>query len=216
MFNFPSQTFFNRRVAKEKLATQLHFSSSVRKVLNEQVKSVHWAYKLAEGTLNISKGKQVTEIEVFQLLLNQADLDERVLMQWDKELPYHILFILEHNDKARASIAFKLKDGSNKAYYSIKRYFYTPWMPKEKLNFTIAGITLDNVYENLVQAVAGEKLPLEDGKKMTERVEKTILQREIQAKIDKLEAQIRREKQYNRQIELKSQVRELEQILKQI
>lgn len=216
MFNFPSQTFFNRRVAKEKLATQLHFTSSVRKALNEQVKSVHWAYKLAEGTLNISKGKQVTEIEVFHLLLNQEDLDERVLLQWDKELPYHILFILEHNDKARASIAFKLKDGSNKTYYSIKRYFYTTWMPKEKLNFTIAGITLDNVYENLVQAVAGEKLPLEDGKKMTERVEKTILQQEIQAKIDKLELQIRREKQYNRQLELKSKVRELEQILKNI
>lgn len=216
MFNFPSQTFFNRRVAKEKLATQLHFTSSVRKALNEQVKSVHWAYKLAEGTLNISKGKQVTEIEVFHLLLNQEDLDERVLLQWDKELPYHILFILEHNDKARASIAFKLKDGSNKAYYSIKRYFYTPWMPKEKLNFTIAGITLDNVYENLVQAVAGEKLPLDEGKKMTERVEKTILQQEIQAKIDKLEAQIRREKQYNRQVELKSKVRELEQILREI
>lgn len=216
MFNFPSQTFFNRRVAKEKLATQLHFSSSVRKALNEQVKSVHWAYKLAEGTLNISKGKQVTEMEVFQLLLNQADLDERVLLQWDKELPYHILFILEHNDKARAGIAFKLKDGSNKAYYSIKRYFYTPWMPKEKLNFTIAGITLDNVYENLVQAVAGEKLPLEDGKKMTERVEKTILQQEIQAKIDKLEAQIRKQKQFNRIMELSSEVQKLKQILKNI
>lgn len=216
MFNFPSQTFFNRRVAKEKLATQLHFSSSVRKALNEQVKSVHWAYKLAEGTLNISKGKQVTEIEVFQLLLNQADLDERVLLQWDKELPYHILFILEHNDKARAGIAFKLKDGSNKAYYSIKRYFYTPWMPKEKLNFTIAGITLDNVYENLVQAVAGEKLPLEEGRKMTERVEKTILQQEIQAKIDKLEAQIRKQKQFNRIMELSSEVQKLKQILKNI
>lgn len=216
MFNFPSQTFFNRRVAKEKLATQLHFTSSVRKALNEQVKSVHWAYKLAEGTLNISKGKQVTEIEVFHLLLNQEDLDERVLLQWDKELPYHILFILEHNDKARASIAFKLKDGSNKAYYAIKRYFYTPWMPKEKLNFTIAGITLDNVYENLVQAVAGEKLPLDEGKKMTERVEKTILQQEIQAKIDKLEAQIRKEKQLNRGMELRNKVRELEQILREI
>lgn len=216
MFNFPSQTFFNRRVAKEKLATQLHFTSSVRKALNEQVKSVHWAYKLAEGTLNISKGKHVTEIEVFYLLLNQADLDERVLLQWDKELPYHILFIMEHDNKVRAGMAFKLKDGSNKAYYSIKRYFYTPWTPKEDLNFTIAGITLDNVYENLVQIVAGEKLPLDEGKKMTERVEKTILQQEIQAKIDKLELQIRREKQYNRQVELKSKVRELEQILKQI
>lgn len=216
MFNFPSQTFFNRRVAKEKLATQLHFTPSVRKAFNQQVKSVHWAYKLAEDTLNISKGKYVTEIEVFHLLLNQPELDERVLLQWDKELPYHILFILEHNNEVKAGIAFKLKDGSNKAYYSIKRYFYTTWMPKEKLNFTIAGIALDNVYENLVQAVAGENLALEDGKKMDERVEKTILQQEIQTKIDKLEAQIRREKQYNRQVELKSKVRELEQILREI
>lgn len=216
MFNFPSQTFFNRRVAKEKLATRLHFASGIRKAFNEQVKAVYWENVLAERTLNIRVGRNVTEIEVFHLLLNQAELDERVLLQWDKELPYHILFILEHNDKVMAGIAFKLKDGSNKAYYSVKRYFYTPWMPKEDLNFTIAGITLDNVYENLVQAVAGEKLPLEEGRKMTERVEKTILQQEIQTKIEKLEAQIRREKQYNRQVELKSKVRELEKILKQI
>lgn len=216
MFNFPSQTFFNGRVAKEKLATQLHFTASVRKALNEQVKSVYWAYKLAESTLNISKGNLVTEIEVFHLLLNQPEVDECVLLQWDKELPYHVLFILEHNDKVRASIAFKLKDGSNKAYYSIKRYFYTPWMSKEKLNFTIAGITLDDVYENLVQAVAGKTLPLEEGKKMAERVEKTILQQEIQAKIDKLEAQICKQKQFNRVMELSSKVQKLKQILENI
>ena len=216
MFNFSSQTFFNRRVAKDKLATQLHFTPSVRKLFSEQVKSVHWAYKFAEDTLNIRKGKHVTEIEVFHLVLNQQSIDERILQQWDRELPYHILFILEHNDKVRAGVAFKLKDGSNKAYYSIKRYFYTTWMPKEDLNFTIAGITLDNVYENLVQAVAGEKLPLEDGKKMMERVEKTILQQEIQAKIDKLEVQIRKEKQLNRGMELRNKIRELEQILREI
>ena len=216
MFNFPSQTFFNRRVAKEKLATQLHFTASVRKAFNEQVKAVYWAFKLAEGTLNISKGKRVTELEVFHLLLNQAELDERVLLQWDKELPYHILFILEHNNKVMAGIAFKLKDGSNKAYYSVKRYFYTPWMSKEELNFTIAGLTLDDVYEHLVQAVAGENLPVEEGKKMTERVEKTILQQEIQGKIDKLEAQIRKQKQFNRIMELSCEVQKLKQILENI
>ena len=216
MFNFPSQTFFNRRVAKEKLATQLHFTASVRKAFNEQVKAVYWAYKLAEGTLNISKGKCVTEIEVFHLLLNQAELDERVLLQWDKGLPYHILFILEHNNKVRAGMAFKLKDGSNKAYYSVKRYFYTPWMSKGELNFTIAGLTLDDVYENLVQAVAGENLAAEEGKKMTERVEKTIFQQEIHSKIDKLEAQIRKQKQFNRIMELSCEVQKLKQILENI
>ena len=216
MFNFPSQTFFNRRVAKDKLATQLHFTPTVRKLFSEQVKSVHWAYKFAEDTLNIRKGKHVTEIEVFHLVLNQQSLDERILQQWDRELPYHSLFILEYNGQGQVHIAFKLKDGSNKAYYSIKRYFCTPWMPLEQLTFTISGLTLDNVYENLVQAVAGEQLPLEDNKKMTERVEKTILQQEIQTKIDKLEAQIRKEKQLNRGMELRNKIRELEQILREI
>lgn len=216
MFNFPSQTFFNRRVAKEKLATNLHFASGIRKVFNEQVKSVRWENVLAERTLNISMGKNVTEIQIFRLVLNQQSLDERVLLQWDKELPYHILFILEHNNKVRAGMAFKLKDGSNKAYYSVKRYFYTPWMSKEELNFTIAGLTLDDVYENLVQAVAGANLAAEEGKKMTERVEKTILQQEIQGKIDKLEAQIRKQKQFNRMMELSCKVQKLKQILENI
>ena len=216
MFNFPSQTFFNRRVAKDKLATQLHFTPTVRKLFSEQVKSVHWVYKFAEDTLNIRKGKHVTEIEVFHLVLNQQSLDERILQQWDRELPYHILFILEYNGQAQAQIAFKLKDGSNKAYYSIKRDFCTSWMPLEQLTFTISGLTLDNVYENLVQAVAGEQLPLEDNKKMKERVEKTILQQEIQTKIDKLEAQIGRQKQFNRIMELSSEVQKLKQILKEI
>lgn len=216
MFNFPSQTFFNRRVAKEKLATRLHFASGIRKAFNEQVKAVYWGNVLAERTLNIRGGRNVTEIEVFHLLLNQAELDERVLLQWDKGLPYHVLFILEHNNKVMAGIAFKLKDGSNKAYYSVKRYFYTPWMSKEELNFTIAGLTLDDVYENLVQAVAGENLAAEEGKKMTERVEKTILQQEIQGKIDKLEAQIRKQKQFNRIMELSCEVQKLKQILENI
>lgn len=89
-------------------------------------------------------------------------------------------------------------------------------MSKEELNFTIAGLTLDDVYEHLVQAVAGENLPVEEGKKMTERVEKTILQQEIQGKIDKLEAQIRKQKQFNRIMELSCEVQKLKQILENI
>ena len=214
MFNLPLQTFYNKRVAKDKLATQLHLSASIRREFFQQVNAVYWAYKLAEETLHLPKGKEVTEIEVFHLVLNQKALNPNILQQFDKSLPYHTLFVLEYDGQAQAWIAFKVKDGSHKAYFSVKQYYHTAWIQKDNLAFTLAGITLDNVYENLVQAIAGEQLPLENGKKLADRVEKAIISQQLQEKINKLNQKIAQTKQFNRQVELSTKVRELEQILK--
>ena len=62
----------------------------------EQIKLIHWRNKLAETTLNIAPGQAVTEIEVIEIKLTQPQLDEAVLRQIDKEIPYHILFVLSY------------------------------------------------------------------------------------------------------------------------
>lgn len=57
----------------------------------------------------------MTEIEVFEVRLNDPQLDEAVLKQIDKEIPYHILFVLTCNGKAQAWIGYKeaAASGSN-------------------------------------------------------------------------------------------------------
>ena len=59
----------------------------------EQIRIIYWRNKLAATTMNIAAGEEVTEIEVFEVRVQEPQFDEAVLRQIDKEIPYHILFL---------------------------------------------------------------------------------------------------------------------------
>jgi hypothetical protein len=46
--------------------------------------------------LNIALGTDVSKIEIFEVKLTDQTLDEGMLRQTGKEIPYHILFLLEY------------------------------------------------------------------------------------------------------------------------
>ena len=68
--NFPKSTVFNKRIPKQKFYDNLNVSSSLKKSFTDQIKTIYWSNKFATSTLNISGGKDVTEIEVFRIFLN--------------------------------------------------------------------------------------------------------------------------------------------------
>ena len=107
MLGFPVSTEFNKRIPKQKFYENLDVSPTLRRVFVDRIKLVYWRNKLAASTLNIAAGEAVTEIEVFEVRLNDPQLDEAVLKQIDKEIPYHILFILTCDGKAQAWIGYK-------------------------------------------------------------------------------------------------------------
>ena len=92
MLGFPVSTEFNKRIPKQKFYENLDVSPTLRRVFVDQIRIVYWRNKLAASTLNIAAGEAVTEIEVFEVRLNEPLLDEAVLKQIDKEIPYHLLF----------------------------------------------------------------------------------------------------------------------------
>ena len=63
----------------------------LKRVFVEQIRLIYWRNKLAATALNLAAGETVTEIEVFEVRLNAPQLEEAVLRQMDKEIPYHIL-----------------------------------------------------------------------------------------------------------------------------
>lgn len=104
MVGFPVSTEFNKRIPKQKFYEKIEVSSALKRIFAEQIKLIYWRNKLAATTLNLAEGDAVTEIEVFEIKLNAPQLDETVLRQIDKEIPYHILFILTFEGKAQAWI----------------------------------------------------------------------------------------------------------------
>lgn len=105
MLGLPKSTEFNKRIPKQKFYENIAVTPAMKKAFVEQIKIIYWRNKIATTTLNLAAGEQVTEIEVFEVRLSAPKLDESVLRQIDREIPYHTLFLLEYEAGIRRSSA---------------------------------------------------------------------------------------------------------------
>ena len=216
MFGFPDSTEFNKRIPKQKFYENIEVSSSLRRVFVEQIKVVYWRNKLAVSTLNIASGENVTEIEVFEVRLTEPIFEEAVLRQIDKEIPYHILFILTCEGKVQAWIGYKEAAASGNNAFKINRYYHTEWMPENELRFSIDGLNMDAVYENLVRQIAGEILQTNSNESLKDSVERDEERRRLEKQIAALEGKIRKEKQLNRRMEMNAELKRLKKELESL
>ena len=213
MLGFPVSTEFNKRIPKQKFYENLDVSPTLRRVFVDQIRIVYWRNKLAASTLNIAAGEAVTEIEVFEVRLNEPLIDEAVLKQIDKEIPYHLLFILTCDGKAQAWIGYKEAAASGSNAFKVNRYYHTDWMPEDELRLHIDGLNMDAVYESLVRQIAGDKLQAESGESLKESVERDEKKKQLEKQIAALESKMRKEKQLNRRMEMNAEFKKLQREL---
>ena len=213
MLGFPVSTEFNKRIPKQKFYDNLDVSPTLRRVFVDQIRLVYWRNKLAASTLNIAAGEVVSEVEVFEVRLNEPKLDEAVLKQIDKEIPYHILFILTCDGKAQAWIGYKEAAASGSSAFKVNRYYHTDWMPEDELQLRIDGLNMDTVYESLVRQIAGNKLQAESGESLKESVERDEKKKQLEKQIAALESKMRKEKQLNRQMEMNAELKQLRKLM---
>ena len=213
MLGFPVSTEFNKRIPKQKFYDNLDVSPTLRRVFVDQIRLVYWRNKLAASTLNIAAGEVVSEVEVFEVRLNAPKLDEAVLKQIDKEIPYHILFILTCDGKAQAWTGYKEAAASGSNAFKVNRYYHTDWMPEDELQLRIDGLNMDTVYESLVRQIAGDKLQAESGESLKESVERDEKKKQLEKQIAALESKMRKEKQLNRRMEMNAELKKLQREL---
>ena len=140
MLGLPKSTEFNRRIPKQKFYENITVSPALKRVFVEQIKVIWWRNKIAATTMNLAAGETVTEIEVFEVCLSAPQLDEAVLRQIDKEIPYHILFLLEYEGKYQAWTAYKEAAGSGTSAFKVGRYYHTDWMEQSALPLKLDGL----------------------------------------------------------------------------
>ena len=213
MLGLPKSTEFNKRIPKQKFYGNLSVTPAMKTAFTEQIKSIYWRNKLAATTLNLAPGKLVTEIEVFEIRLTSPDLDEDILRLIDREIPYHILFLLEYDRKYQAAMGYKEVSSSGKAAFKVERYYRTEWLTEEELSLHLEGLTIDAVYENFIRQIAGDRLVGNENTTLKESVEQQKQREQIEKQIVALETKMKKEKQLNRKMELKAEIKKRKQIL---
>lgn len=210
MIGLPKTTEFNKRIPKQKFYENIDVSPALKKVFVEQVKTIYWKNKIAASTTNLATGTDVTELEVFEIHLNSPALDDSLLRQIDKKIPYHILFLLEYQGKYQAWIGYKEAAISGNKAFKVNGYYHTEWLFEDELPLKLEGLNVDAVYENFVRQIAGDKLNVGIvGESLKESVARDEQKQVLMKQIISLQAKIRKERQLNKQMEMNAELKRL-------
>lgn len=204
MLGLPSTTEYNKKIPKQKFYENLSVTPALKRVFVEQIQNVMWANKIAPTTISVSEGKEVTEIEVFKITLSNDSLDESALRQMDKQIPYHILFVLEYNEKYQVWIGYKEASSGDNAF-KVNKYYHTDWLSEQDLQIKIDGLDMDSIYANLVRQIGGIENNNDSslGEQIADKEQREKLEKEI-AKLEKL---ARAEKQPKKKFDLVQQIK---------
>ncbi|OUN26517.1 hypothetical protein B5G33_16350 [Blautia sp. An81] len=216
MIGLPKSTEFNRRIPKQKFYENLTVSPTLKRFFTDQIKVIYWRNKVAATTMNLAVGEVVTEIEIFEIRLNEQKLDESVLRQIDKEIPYHIVFLLEYDGEYQAWAAYKEASVTGNNAFKVGNYYHTDWLEEADLPLKIHGLNIDKVYENYVRQIAGDALQAEEQESLKVSVERDNRHQKLQKRITTLQQKVRKEKQLNKKIQLNTELKKLKKELEDL
>ena len=182
------------------------------------VVNITWLYKLSADTLNVADIDNMKEIEVFVVNLKQPDSPMDVFTFIDTNMPHHIVFILVHDNHAILLINYKEWKDDTHTSFRICQTFTSPWVAMTDLSLAVQGQSLPRIYENFVAQVSG--IGEHQAGAMAEIVE---LKKQIAAaekELQTLEKRMRKEPQFNIQMQMNKQVKakrkDLEQLQKNL
>ena len=216
MLGLPKSTEFNRRIPKQKFYENLSVTPALKRVFIDQIKVIYWRNKIAATTMNLAAGETVTEVGIFEVRLDNPKLDVSVLRQIDKEIPYHIIFLLEYDGNYQAWTAYKEEAASGSNAFKVGSYYHTDWLPESELPLKVDGLNIDKVYENFVRQIAGDVLQTDTGETLKESVERYERRQQLEKQIASLQAKVRKEKQLNKQVQLNAELKRLRKELEKI
>jgi hypothetical protein len=167
------------------------------------------------------KGLLVNEIDVFEVKMKSFDCPRKLFEFIDQNLHHHNVFVLTYDDKAKLFVNFKEKEKDE----SFLESFETPWKPIAEPAFNLSGSNMDEIYESIVRSASPDyviansrslSLPKGEAEQPKPSLKDYIVQskqnQKIKAQIEKLEKKLANEKQFNRQVEIRAEIKKLQKL----
>ncbi len=201
MFGLPAKTEFSKRIPKNKFYSSQSISPQVKQMFVSQIDSIIWQNKLSRATVNLAP-EEVEEIEVFEIVLKDKELNEEVLKLIDKAIQYHLVFVLSYDKMYRVVIGNKQRSNNNQ-FVVTNQYFYSEW--KDKVELKIKGLSLDNVYDNWIKELIPVDIRTDEDLQQT--IERYNQIDKLKREIAQMEAKVNKTKQFNKKVEYNKQLK---------
>jgi len=209
-FQLPNQAKKDKSIPKN--AFYDYATSKQKQLFVDVVDKIRWQYKLASDTINL-EGNEVQEIQIFEISLKQRKNIETVLPIIEKAIPYHIIFIILFKDEVMLYTSQKHAHPVNENNAVVDWVFKTDWFDSASSKYSIVlKESLDKVFSDFCFQISNNS-ETNSKKDLKELIEKEQKIQDLNNQIDRLEAQIKRTKQFNKKQPLNSEINTLKQRL---
>jgi len=211
LFAWPKQAVFGRVVPKNKIYEHAGANTALKDLFVREVDQIIWRYKLAPETINLSATKSVAEIQVFDILLKTGKLDEAVLRAIDKVISFPLIFELSHDGKRMATAAYKRPSEADSAKWVTSEYFATDWMAETALRSPLpVALNLGGLYDALLFGLMPQQVQSAFGQETQDIQARVDRMEAIRAKtrdLERINARLAREKQFNKRVVINGELR---------
>ena len=202
----PPSSLVNRVVPKSKIYEHGKPTRAVRDGFVAQINQIVWQYKLAPETINLPARPGVPEIEIFSLELKIPEVSEDVLRCIDKAIPLPIFYNLAFDGRVKTVAAYKRPSDAVASQWVVGVYFSSAWQPADSERSALpVALDMAGLYEQMLRRLM--PFPARSGETLKDHVERVSQLRSKQSEYAKLEARLHKEKQFNRKVELNTQLR---------
>ena len=199
MYSLPVSTAINKPLYKKAVFEKFNLKAAERDRFDADISRMALVARVSTATVPaLSEGQEVKGFYVLQVALKRKDYDTKNILKLQKLIPQKLIFALQFEKQTQFCIFHT-------------RLQQSAWMPTDEATITLQGLSLDDVWNNIVATIGGLDAQAE------ETIEEQIIHREQQEKllrqIESLEKRARAEKQTRKRYELHQQILKLKEEL---
>ena len=215
LYKFPQQAKVDRLIPKNKFYEQGKANTKIEQLFVDQVENIRWAYKLAASTINLQDQEDLKEIQIFRVKSRVEDLDVSILSFIDKLILTPIIFEVVYQDKVKVVATYKRLNQADKTKAVIGQYYASDWLEDADHVELPFYLKLADLYEHFI----AQLLPIASSKEQENDDESVSIELKLQKaqqlesllkQFDHLKSKLRKEKQFNRRVELNKQLQDLQ------
>ena len=199
MYSLPANTLINQPLFKKAVFEKFNLKTVERERFDADISKMALVARISPATVPaLAEGLEIKGFYVLQVTLKHQNYDVKNILLLQKLIPQQIVYALQYENQTQLCVFHT-------------RLQQSDWRDTESTEIPLTGLSLDEVWENIVAVIGGLDAQAE------ESIEEQIINREQREKllrqIETLEKRARTEKQTRKKYELHQQIMKLKEQL---
>lgn len=199
MFALPPSTAISKPLYKKAIFEKFNLKTAERDRFDADISRMSIVAHVSPVTVPaLAEGKETKGFYVLQVELKRREYDTRNILLLQKLIPQQMIFALQYGGLTQLCVFHT-------------RLQQSAWMPTDEVEIPLRGLSLDEVWTNIVATIGG--LDSESETTLEQQIENREQREKLLHQIAQLEKRCRAEKQSHRRYELHQEIVKLKKQL---